>query len=119
MLILAISIYFHELLQNRGLAAVALLCESCRVVIVAINVPLMFVIAVRGAKDGRAHRTSEVLNVVFPVESGNVRASQCLPASIAQQIESSEVICFAKWVLARRLFGNWEELRGYDLAALL
>lgn len=53
-LVLSISEYLDKLLEDGRLAAIAPLSESCRVMIMAENVALMFVVAVLGAKDGRA-----------------------------------------------------------------
>jgi hypothetical protein len=52
-LILPIAEYFHELLEDSRLAAIASLRKLSRVVVVTVDVAVMLVIAVLGAKDGR------------------------------------------------------------------
>ena len=74
MLVFTISINFDELFQNSRLAPVAALCKPCRVVVVAIYIPTVLVVAVLGAESGWTHRTGEVVDMVFSVNSGYIRA---------------------------------------------
>lgn len=76
MLILPITVDLHELLENSVLAAIAFLCKSGRVVVMAVHFAFVLVIAVLSAKDGRTQGTGEMLDVVFAVECGDVRASE-------------------------------------------
>ena len=119
MLVLSISEDFDKLFQDGGLAAITPLGEFCRVVIVAVDASFMLVVAVRGAKHGRTHGTGKVLNVVFPVERGNVGTTERLAALKAEQVKAAEVVGLAQRVLAGWLFGNGEEFRGNDFAAVL
>jgi hypothetical protein len=45
-LVLAVSVDFDKLLEDGRLAAIAALGELCRVVVVAVDAPLVFVVAV-------------------------------------------------------------------------
>ena len=75
MLVLTVPKDLHKLLQNGHLASVAALCELCRVVVVAINVAVMLIIAVLRSKYCVAQRAGKVVDMVFSVEGGDVRAS--------------------------------------------
>lgn len=82
MLIDAISENFNELLQDCGLATIALLRESCGIVIVAIYAAFVLVVTVLRPKHCRAHAAGEMLNVVFAFQRGDIRASQCAFARV-------------------------------------
>jgi hypothetical protein len=86
---------------------------------VAVDVALVLVIGVLGAEDGGTDGTSEVLNVVFAVEGGDVGSAQCIAASEADQVEAAEVVSLAQRVLIGAFVGDGEELGGYYLAAFL
>jgi hypothetical protein len=60
-----------------------------------------------------------MLNVVLALEGGDVRASECLAAFVAEQIQSTEVISLAQRILAWRFLGYGKELGGDNLAAVL
>jgi hypothetical protein len=60
-----------------------------------------------------------VLDVVFPLEGSDVRATEGLSAFVAEKVESAEVVGLAERVLARWLVGDREEFGGYNLAAVL
>jgi hypothetical protein len=87
--------------------------------VVAVHAPLVLVVAVRSAKHGGAHGACEVLDMVFPIERCDVGATKGLPALEAKQVEPSEVICFAQWVLAGWLLGDGEKFGSDNLAAVL
>jgi hypothetical protein len=119
MLVLPISVYLDELLQDGSLTAIATLGEFGRVVIMTVHTALVLVVAVRSPKNGWAHGTREMLNVILSVQSGNVRPAKSLAALVAEQIESSEVVCFAQWVLPGGLLRHGEEFGGDNLATVL
>lgn len=52
MLVLTVPEYLDKLLQNGGLAAVAALCELGGIMVVAVDISVMFVVAVLGSKNG-------------------------------------------------------------------
>jgi hypothetical protein len=52
-LVLPIAENFHKLLEDGRLAAIASLRKLSGVVVVAIDIAIMLVVAVLGAKDGR------------------------------------------------------------------
>lgn len=51
-LVLAVPEDLDKLLQNGGLAAVAALRELGRIMVVAVDISVVFVVAVLGAEDG-------------------------------------------------------------------
>lgn len=108
-----------ELLEDGGPTAVAFLGEPCAVVVVAVDGAFVFVVGVGGAEDGRADGAGEVFDVVFAVESGDVGAAQGAAAGEAEEVEPSEVVGLAEWVLIRRLVRDGEEFRSDDLVAVL
>ena len=71
-LILSIPEDFDELFQDRSLTSIAALSELSGVVIVTIDLSIVLVVAILGAKYRRAHRASEVVNVVFPVKGCDI-----------------------------------------------
>lgn len=52
-LVLPIAENLHKLLEDGRLAAIAPLRELSGVVVVAVDVPVVLVVAILGAKDGR------------------------------------------------------------------
>ena len=58
----------------------------------------MLIIGILRAKHGRANRTCKVFDVVFPVASGDVRASEGLVALAANEVETCEVVALAQWI---------------------
>lgn len=100
MLVLSVPEDFHELLQNGSLTTVASLSKLCRVVIVAVHLSFVFVVAILSPKDGRAHGTSEVFDVVLALKRRNVRASQCATTLEAEEVKTPEVVSLTQWVLA-------------------
>lgn len=75
MLILPIAEYLDELLENSSVTAVASLRKLCRVMEMAIDLTIMFIITVLGAKDSWAYRTSKMIDMVFLVKCRDIRAS--------------------------------------------
>lgn len=60
-----VPVDLHKLLENRTVAAGAFGCESCRVVEVAINVAVVFVVRVLRAEKCRTERACEMLDVIL------------------------------------------------------
>ena len=83
MLVLTVPEYLHKLLQDCRLTAITPLSVLGRVVIVAIDFTLVLVVAVLGTEDGGAHGASEMLNMIFAVESGDVGTTKSTPTFIA------------------------------------
>lgn len=71
-LVLTVAEYFDELLQNGVLTAITALRESCRVVIVAVDIALVLVVAVLGAEYCRAHGAGEMLDMILPIQRSDV-----------------------------------------------
>ena len=80
-LILTISEYLNELFQYCGLASITALRKLRGVVVMAIDLAIVLIIAILGAEYSWTHRARKVLNVIFPVEGGYVRASERTSAS--------------------------------------
>lgn len=119
MLILAIAEDFDKLLENSCLTAIAALREFGRVVVVAVYISLVLVIAILGAKDGRTYRAGKVFDMVFAIESSDIGSAEGASTCMAEQVQSAEVIRFAKRVLIRRLFWDGEEFGCDDFTAVL
>jgi hypothetical protein len=75
-LVLTVSEDLDKLLKDGRLAAIALLGKLRRVVVVTINIAVVLVVAIRGAKDCRAQRARKMVDVVLSVQRGDVRAAQ-------------------------------------------
>lgn len=72
MLILAISENLYKLLQDSRLAPITPLCKLCGVMVVTKDLAIMLVITILCPKDCGAYRASEVIDVVFAVQSCDV-----------------------------------------------
>jgi hypothetical protein len=94
-LIHAVPEDLHELFENGGLTAIALLRKLGRVVVVAVDAAVVLVVGVRGAKHRRANTAREVLDVIFAIEGCDVRSSQRATACEAEEIQSSEIVGLA------------------------
>jgi hypothetical protein len=100
MLVLTISKDLDELLQDGGLAAIASLCKLRRIVIMAINFSIVFVIAVLGTKDSGTDGASEMLDMIFAVQRRDVRTPKRTPTLETEQIQTSKVIRLAEGILS-------------------
>jgi hypothetical protein len=120
MLVLAVAKYLDKLLKNRGMAAITSLGKLSRVVEMTVDLAVMFVVAVRGTEDRRAHRAGEVVDMVFAVQGCDVGRAQGLSALVAEEAQPPEVVSFAKGVLALAIFVIDREKLGRDnLPAIL
>lgn len=72
MLILAVAKDFDKLLENCSLTAIAALSKLGRVMIVAVDFSVMFIVAVLGAEDGGADGASEMFDMVFAFQSSDI-----------------------------------------------
>ena len=119
-LVLAVPEDLDELLEDGSMAAAAALGELGGVVVMAVDMAIVFVIAVLGAKHGRAQGASEVVDVILAFEGGDVRPPQGSAALMAQEPEAAEVVRLAEGVLAPAvLVVCREEFGGYNLPAVL
>jgi hypothetical protein len=87
--------------------------------VVAVYISFMFVVAVLSTKDSRAYRAGKMFDVVFAVECSNVGTAKSTSTCMAEQIQSAEIIRFAKRVLIGRLFWYGKEFRSDNFAAVL
>lgn len=67
MLVLPIPKNLHKLFQNRSLTSITSLGELRRVMEMAENLAIVFVVTILRAKDSRAYGASEVVDVIFPI----------------------------------------------------
>lgn len=118
-LVLAVAKYLDKLLENGGMASVASLRKSGRVVVVAVDISFMFVVAILGAKNGGADGAGKVFNVVFAFEGGNVGATERATTCKAEQVETLKVVGLAQRILVRRMVGKGEELARHNLVTVL
>lgn len=118
-LILTITEDLHELFQDGRLTAITALGKLGGIVVVTVYATLVLVVAVGRAEDGGAYGAGEMLDMVFAVESCNIRASEGLSAFEAEKVEPSEVVGFAQGVLPWGLFGHGEEFGRYNFPAVL
>lgn len=75
-LILTISKDLHELLEDRGLTAIASLSELRRIMIMAVDFIVMLIVAVLGSKNRGTKRAREMFNVIFAIQGGDVRTTK-------------------------------------------
>lgn len=87
--------------------------------VMAVDLALVLVVAVLSSKDRGTDRAGEVINMVFSLERGDVRASEGPTTLEAYEVEAREVVGFAERVLVRRMVGNGEELGSDDFPAVL
>ena len=134
-----VSVDLDELFQDSGAAPGTLGRKPRRVVVMAIDIPVVFVVRVMRPKQGGAYRASEVFHVILLVwkRSGSNRSSmevwisygrtagsnitspQCHTTFSADEVQTSEVIPLAQWVLLRILAFDGEKLGGYHIPTIL
>lgn len=120
MLVLSVAEDFDKLLKYCRLAPIALLCKLSGVVVVAIDLPIVLIVAVLRAKNGGTERACEMVDMVLPFQGCDVRSPEGATTLVAEQTESAKVIGLAKGILALAIFVvGWEELGGNDLTAIL
>lgn len=81
------------------MAAVAALRELSGVVVVAVDIAVVFVIAVLSAKDGGTEGAGEVVNVILALESCDIGPSQGSATLVAEQSQAPEIVGFAEGIL--------------------
>jgi len=81
-LILPIAVYFHKLLENCCLAAIAALRKLCRIMVVAVNVTVVLIIAVLRTKYCGTQGAGKMVDVVFAVQSCDVGTAQSSAALV-------------------------------------
>ena len=70
---------------------------------VAVYVAFVFIIAVLRPEYGRTHRTSEVLYVIFPLQSRDIRIAECTSTFEAKQILTAIIISLTKGYLTNTI----------------
>lgn len=86
----------------------------------AIDLSIMFIITILRSKYCGAYRAGKVVYVVLSIEGCDIGSAKGAVAFMANQIESSEIICLAEGILPFSVFFvNRKELRGDDLATVL
>jgi hypothetical protein len=86
MLILTVAEYLHELFEYGIVTTMTPLREARRVMIVAIDISLVFVVAVLSSEYCWAQRAGEMLNVVFSVERSDVRTTEGSAARVTYEV---------------------------------
>lgn len=76
MLILSVTEYLDKLLKNCRLTTVTFLCELGGVVVVAVNLTVVLVITVLGAKDRGTQRACKMVDMIFPFQGRDVGSSE-------------------------------------------
>jgi hypothetical protein len=71
-LVLSVAEDLDKLLEDSRLAAIAPLGKLGRVVVVTVDMSIVFVVAVLGAKDGGTEGAGEMINMILVVEGGYV-----------------------------------------------
>lgn len=119
-LVLPIADDLDELFEDSRLAAIAFGSELRRIMVMAIDLAVMLVVGVLRPKDGWAYAASEVFNVVFALQRCYIRATQCTPAGMAEQVESSKIVGLAQGILPLSVLVVYrEELVGDNNSAVL
>lgn len=75
-LILTIPEDLYKLLQYRGSASVTPLCKLRRVVVMTVDFPFVFIVAVLRTENRRAHGTREMFNMIFSFQGRNVGSTK-------------------------------------------
>ena len=119
-LVLPISKDLHKLLEDRGLTTVASLSKLSRVVIMAVDFIVMFIVAVLRPKDSGTNRACEMLNVIFSIQGRNIRTTKRSLTLVTQKVEATEVISLTQRILtASIILVNGKEFRSHDLTTVL
>ena len=114
-----VSLHFNKLFEDGKTAADAGPCD-CRIMVGAEDFFVLgFVVRILWAKYSIAAGSlaSEMFNVVFLIECGDVGPPEGSAASAAEEVQPFEVICLAKSKARAILQGK--ETVGYNLWAIL
>ena len=134
-----VPVDLDELFQDRSAAPCTLSRESRRVVVVAVDIPIVFIVRIMWPKQGRAYRASEMLHMILLVwkrlssshgstgawiryghtAGGDITSPQCHTAFSADEIQTPEVIPLAQWVLLSVWTFDREKLGGYHVPTIL
>lgn len=117
--VLAIAVNLDELLQDRGPTSCAFDGVVERIVIVAIDLAVMFIVRVLRTKDCRTHGACEVLNVIFVVQRRDIGATKSSSTRLAHKVESPEIVALTQWILLPIGLGDGEKLGRYNLVTVL
>lgn len=91
-----------------------------RIVEVTVHLVLMLVVRILRAKHCRAYGAGKVLNVVFSIQSRDVRATQGATTRVTEELQSSEVVRFTQRILLGFVFSvDREKFRCDNLATIL
>lgn len=86
MLIFPVPKDLDKLLEYGRMTAITPLSELCRIVIVAVHLILVFIVAVLSAENRGAYGASEMLNMVFAVQSCDIRPAKGPSTCITKQL---------------------------------
>jgi len=85
-LILAIAEDFDKLLENGILTTLAVLRKFGRIVVMAVHIAFVLIVAIFGSKLCRADRARKMLNMVLPVQGGDVGTPKGTTTRVAEEI---------------------------------
>lgn len=120
MLVLAITEDLDKLLENGGMTSMAPLCKLGRIVEMAVDLALVFIVGVLCTEDRWAHGAGEMLNVVLAIQGCNVGATESTTTLVAQKVQSPEIVRLAEGKLAGSVIRvNGEELGGNNFTTIL
>lgn len=83
-LVLTVPEDLHKLLQYRGPASVTPLCKLRRVMVMTVDLPFVFVVAVLCTEHRRANRAREMFNVILSFQGRNVGSTKSAATIEAQ-----------------------------------
>lgn len=86
MLILPVSEDFDKLFENGILAALAALRKFGRIMVMAVHMVFVLIIAIFGTELCRADGAREMLDMVLPVQGGDVGASKSTTTRMTEEI---------------------------------
>lgn len=88
----------------------------------AVDLSIVFVIAVRCAEHGGTDGAGEMINMILVVKRCNIGSSKRSTTLMTQQVQPAKVVGLAKGVLGARIFFvivDGKEFGGYDCPTIL
>ena len=91
-LVLTIAEDFNKLLKNRSMASITPLSKLRGIVVMTIYIAFMLIVRVLGTEHGGTDGASKMFDVIFTIESRDVRTTKSTAAIMAKEVQSSKVI---------------------------
>lgn len=118
-LILAVAENLDKLLQDGGVASVASLSKLGGIMEMAVHLALVFVIGILGTEYCGTHGASEMFDMIFAIQGGDVGATKSTTTFVTEQVQTSEIIDFTERVLSATFCFDRKEFRRNDLTTVL